>query len=231
MSEQKHKDVLRALGDIEIVQREDGETSRKVRFTISTEARDRHGTIIRIGAWNITNYNKNGVVAYQHKTSSSWWTDADFNPDNIIGKGKAWIDKESKALMGEAEFEPAEINPLADKIYQKIQFGTLKAVSVGFIARKGHMGLQKDGEDTGTFYFDDVELLEFSVVNIPSNPEALKRQFDDAALEFAKNHTPQPEEEIAIPQTLSARRARINFLNINHKTHNDKYTVKRAART
>lgn len=171
IQEVKNDGVLRAFCDIREVRMD--EENRKATFVISTEARDRHGTVIKLAAWRLDNYNNNGIVAYMHETSKSWWSEDAPDPDYIIAKGRAWV--EDGQLMGEAEFEPAEINPLAEKIYGKVKFGSLKATSVGFKSHKGHWGVADDGEDTGTYYFDDVELLEFSIVNIPSNPEALKR--------------------------------------------------------
>lgn len=145
------------------------DNDRTLEFIISDESRDRHGTIIPIKAWDLDNYNKNGIVAYQHETSG--------DIDSIIGKGSAEV--VDGQLIGRVEFEPAEINPLADKVYKKLLFGSLKATSVGFRSHQGHWGDKKRGEDDSTYYFDSVELLEFSIVNIPSNPNAVKRGFDD----------------------------------------------------
>jgi len=152
--------------DIPIDIRKVDKESRKVEFVISTETKDAHGTVIPIDAWNLDRFNKNGVVHYQHNYSSS-------DPDNVIGKGRAWI--ENKQLIGEVEFEPKEINPLAEKVFRKVEFGTLSATSVGFLSEKAHWGDEKVQEDPNTLYFDEVELFEFSIVNVPSNPDAVKR--------------------------------------------------------
>ena len=165
--------------------------ARILEFVISDESRDRHGTIIPIRAWSLDNYKKNGIVAYQHETSG--------DIDNIIGKGSAEVIEGQ--LIGRVEFEPADINPLADKVYKKLLFGSLKATSVGFRSNKGHWGDKKRGEDENTYYFDDVELLEFSIVNIPSNPNAVKRQFED----FLETTKPDTKD---LTGQISAERAR-----------------------
>jgi HK97 family phage prohead protease len=122
--------------------------------------------------WDLTRFNKNGVIGYQHKVYGGW-DDTD-NPDNVIGKGFAYI--EDKKLMVDITFEPAEINPLAEKIFQKILFGSLRAVSVGFLPiGQGRFG---EGQDSNTYYFAGQELLEVSVVNIPANPNALKKSLE-----------------------------------------------------
>jgi len=90
----------------------------------------------------------------------------------VIGKARAFV--EGDKLMGEITFEPADLNEKADKVYRKIQFGSLNAVSVGF----REVGEGENDED-GTYRFAGQELMEISVVNIPSNPEALEaRDFE-----------------------------------------------------
>lgn len=127
----------------------------------------------------------------------------DFNPDYIIGTGRAYI--EDGRLMCEVTFEKSLTNPLADKIWNKLEAGILKAMSVGFIGHDGHWGDPDEGEDSGTFYFTDVELVECSIVNIPSNYEALKRGFDTWMSE-RKPKEPSENKELA-----AALRVQVEF--------------------
>lgn len=146
--------------------------SRTVTFIASDDTRDSAGTVLNQDNWDLSRFNKNGVIGYQHKVYGGW-DDTD-NPDNVIGKGNAYI--EDKKLMVDITFEPAEINPLAEKIYQKIMFGSLRAVSVGFLPiGRGRFG---EGDDSDTYYFAGQQLLEVSVVNIPANPNALKKSLE-----------------------------------------------------
>lgn len=150
------------------------EDSRTRKFIISTNARDRHGTVLNPKKWNLKNYKKNPIVGYAHDLYGDMCSASD--PDRVIGKGKVYL--EDGNLMGEVTFEPAEINEFADKILKKVDFGTLRATSVGFYETgKGKYGKEKEaeGEENETFYYAGQELLEFSIVNIPSNPEAVKR--------------------------------------------------------
>lgn len=172
--------------------RMDGEESRTFQFVISTEARDRHGTVIKADGWELENFNANPIVAYMHQTDSKWWSETPPDPDHILGVGRAFI--EEGQLIGEVTFEDAETNPLADKIMRKIMHGTLRATSVGFRHIDGHWGVVEDDEDTGTYYYDRAELLEFSIVNIPSNPEALMRSYEP---ELLKMLPPNPNTEVS----------------------------------
>jgi HK97 family phage prohead protease len=171
----------------------DSDESRTFQFVISTEARDRHGTVIKADGWELDNFNANPIVAYMHQTDKSWWSDAPADPDHILGVGRAYI--EDDQLIGEVTFEDAETNPLADKIMRKIMHGTLRATSVGFRHIEGHWGVVEDNEDSGTYYYDRAELLEFSIVNIPSNPEALMRSYESELLKMLPAHPDRKEEQ------------------------------------
>lgn len=162
--------------------------SRTVTFIASDDTRDSAGTVLNQDNWDLSRFNKNGVIGYQHKVYGGW-DDTD-NPDNVIGKGVAYI--EDKKLMVDITFEPAEINPLAEKIYQKIMFGSLRAVSVGFLPiGRGRFG---EGDDSDTYYFAGQQLLEVSVVNIPANPNALKKSLE-AEQEYLEEERKRLHEE------------------------------------
>lgn len=175
------------------------EESRTITFVASDDTKDSAGTVLNQDNWDLRRFNSNGVIGYQHKVYGGW-DDTD-NPDNVIGKGVAYI--EDKKLMVDITFEPADINPLADKIYKKIQFGSLRAVSVGFLPiGRGRFG---EGEDSETYYFAGQELLEVSVVNIPANPNALKKSLEAETayleaerkrlMEEAQEEQPEAEQE------------------------------------
>ena len=56
--------------------------------------------------------------------------------------------------------------------------GSLRAVSVGFVPLADTNGGYGESRE-GNFHYFGQELLEVSVVNIPSNPDALKRSLLD----------------------------------------------------
>lgn len=174
------------FGKVRAFDREEAEKTRTIDFIISDETRDRHRTVIPVKNWKLDNFNKNGIVGYQHEVyGNGFFMPSD--PDDVIGTGKAFV--EDGQLIGRVTFEPAEINPKAEKLFQKVLHGTLKATSVGFIElTKGKYGEgdeARDG-DNPTYYFGEVELLEFSIVNIPSNPAALRRKISRMDSAFSK---------------------------------------------
>lgn len=164
-----------------------GKDSREREFIISTERKDSHGTIIRMDGWQIDDYNRAGAFYYQHQTTGGFLSDA--NPDNALGPATAY--KEGSRLMGVGMFEPEKINPLAEKILGKVDYGTMRATSVGFMAESGHWGREKDNEDPKTYYFDKQRLVEWSIVHVPSNPDAIKKSMesmDKYLLEQVEQH-------------------------------------------
>lgn len=142
---------------------------RSIEFVISDGSIDSHGTIINPKGWNLKRFSQNGIFSYQHNLQ--WSTD----PDYVLGPATAFV--ENDKLIGRATFETEDINPLAEKIFRKVKNGTLKAVSVGFLPKKSH-------RDKDILVFDEAELFEFSIVNIPSNPNAVKRSYSTKRKSF-----------------------------------------------
>lgn len=174
------------------------EDERTIEFVASDNSVDSHGTVLPVEGWDLSRYEKNGVVGYQHEVYGKY----DGNdPDQIIGKGRAFV--EDGQLIIAITFEPKEINEKAEKIYRKVQFGSLNAVSVGFVpTRPGHWGNEDRGEDPNVYYYNGQQLLEVSVVNIPSNANAVKRSFESEreALEAQREATAPAQQPVAEPK-------------------------------
>jgi len=174
--------------------------NRTVEFVASDNSVDSYGTVIPVDKWDLNRYAKNGAVGYMHDVYGDSWS-IKAEPDDIIGKGVAWI--EEGKLLVRITFEPADLNPKADKIFRKIQFGTLNAVSVGFLPTgSGHWGDKKAGEDEDVYYYNGQELLEISVVNIPANANAVRRSIESEqqALPPRPEADPDPATRIQKPE-------------------------------
>jgi len=131
--------------------------NRRVSFTISTAAPDRDRDTLAVDGWQIDSYLKNPVVLWAHDYSSL-----------PIGRAVS-VTPKGKALRAVAEFATAEMNPLAESVYQMLRAGFLNATSVGFRPLK-----HAYDEERGGFDFMEQELLEFSVVPVPANAQALQ---------------------------------------------------------
>jgi hypothetical protein len=174
--------VTRATGEMVADQNiEKVRETRTIRFLASTTARDRHRTVVNQKNWKLDNFNANPIIGYQHNLYGDMCNVPD--PDDVIGKGRAFI--EGEKLFVDVTFEPKELNAKADKIFEKILNGSLRAVSVGFLELgKGKYGEgeERQGGSKETYYFEGQELIELSIVNIPSNPEALKKSVRNSNL-------------------------------------------------
>ena len=168
---------------------------RRMTFVASDETRDSYGTVLPIDEWNLERYNNNGVVGYAHNLYSSY----DADPDYVIGRGRAYI--KGSELLIDIEFEPEGTNKIADKVWRKLQFGSLNGVSVGFSAQGAHWGEGEEAEDGAnpTLYYTGLELLEVSVVTIPANPNAVRRSISEEMTDIRETinkvvaDAPQPD--------------------------------------
>jgi HK97 family phage prohead protease len=177
--------AIRALTD-------ENKSNREAEFVISTEAVDSFGTVFKMAGWDLKRYNNNPIVCYQHKANSD-------NPDMILGTSTVRF--EDNKMIAVVRFEEAAINPLAEKVWQKVQAGTLRMASIGAIPKTGHWGDETKGEDREVLYFDESELMEWSIVSMGSNPEAMKREaatMEEIEKVILKN---KPVEIEVIPET------------------------------
>lgn len=156
---------------------------RQAEFIISTESIDRHGTAFELSGWELEHYKRNPIVCYNHNSSHE-------NPDTIIGTSEVYV--ENDALIGRVNLEPEGENEIADKVWRKLQNGTLRMASVGAIPHDARWGNPDNGEDSGTLYFTRQELLEWSIVSAGSNRDAHKRNAD-AINEIKERFTPEEE--------------------------------------
>lgn len=167
------------------------EKNRKVTFVSSTTTKDRHRTVLNQEGWKLENFNNNGIIGYQHNVYGNDLCGEKATPDDIIGKGFSEV--RDGNLETDITFKPEGRSELADKVFEDVRDGFLKTCSVGFIPIGGGR-LVNDTSDKEqeldappysvpqghTFHYEGQELLELSVVNIPSNPDALKKSFRDS---------------------------------------------------
>jgi HK97 family phage prohead protease len=140
---------------------------RTLRFTVSTGAVDRDMDTVAPGGWDLAAFEKNPVVLWSHRAD-----------DPPIGKA---IDfgADERRLFSAVRFLPdgyGKASEIADTIYRMASDGWLAATSVGF--RPVKWDFTTDVERGAEDWFPGIdyqrqELVEFSIVSVPSNPEAL----------------------------------------------------------
>jgi HK97 family phage prohead protease len=136
--------------------------SRAVHFLASDESVDRYGDIVK-SDWNLSPFKKNPVFLWNHDTSIP-----------AIGN-VAPIGVEGRRLMVTANFTDPGVSPLADQLYKLVKAKVIRAVSVGFRVEPADVELIKDAKDnwTGGYKYNNPELLELSLCNVPANAHAL----------------------------------------------------------
>ena len=159
------------------------DSKRELTFKISTAAVDRVGDTINVDGWDVAQYVKNPVVMLLPVAKAT----------------KVWAD--SAALHATAEFTPAGMVRFNDIVFDLYKGGFLNAVSVGFRPTKWAFVEDKDrpcGVD-----FEKQELLEFSAVPVPANPEALiEARAAGADMEEVKGWAFSVIRAVAKPQTI-----------------------------
>lgn len=131
---------------------------RVLTFTISTADEDRDNDTIAVDGWDITNFSRGGTVLWSH----------DYNQP-VATPLATWV--EPGALKSRALFMPKDMNEFAYMVYRMANEGYVRAASVGFKPIEWSYN-----EERGIFAMDfkRQELLEWSVVPVPSNPNALR---------------------------------------------------------
>jgi len=122
---------------------------------VSTETPDRDNEVLRASGFELSNYRKNPVVLWAHDYSAP-----------PIGKA-LWVKTVGDKLKAKVKFASTQF---AQEIKQLYEEGFLSAWSVGFIPKKWVDG--EEGSEISREYTKQ-EMLEFSAVPVPANPDAL----------------------------------------------------------
>ena len=168
--------IYKVLDDCEVKKL----TEREYEFTASTSIQDRDGEVIEALGWDLKNFKKNPVIMYAHDYRSL-----------PIGKApRVWVS--DGKLKNTVEFPPEGTYEFADIVERLVGTGYLKTESVGFIPKKWEDG---DGEKAPRRTYTKQELLEISIVPVPSNPDALRNAVDEGVITTKELETiTKPEE-------------------------------------
>lgn len=146
-------------GLTEVEHQRSGKDGRAFAFTLSTPLVNHMGDRVSQDGWRLDSYRANPVVLWAHDDSAL-----------PIAEGVD-IRVEGETLKGVAVFPPNDFYAASDRIVQHIKRGLLRAVSVGFVPIRWR--LVDDSSRPFGVDFLEQELVEFSIVNVPANPEAL----------------------------------------------------------
>lgn len=133
--------------------------------TITDSSVDHDGEIVIASGIDLTLYRKNPVTLYQHRR--------DMMP---VGKAQ-WIKLQGKSIKAKTVYASRpngwEGNWNPDGVWSLVQEGVLSGKSIGFIPLEGRLPNDEELAAGATKVFTKSVLVEYSVVSIPSNKQAL----------------------------------------------------------
>jgi HK97 family phage prohead protease len=144
------------------------EQERTIVHYITTKAVDRFGDKIYPEGMDDTDYRKNPIVLFAHDSS-----------ELTIGKN-LWLRKDEKGILAKTQFADTKIGM---DLFRLNKNGFLNAWSIGFIIPEG-----------GSEYADGVNhirkwnLLEYSSVPLPANPESLNLMLKEVSDDRLKRY-------------------------------------------
>jgi hypothetical protein len=153
--------VVRAMPD-------GAEGEPRVTFILSTGGIKRDDNIIDQNGWDLANYRNNPQVLWAHDYSGRFSGTC----PTIGTSEKEWVEQDS--LRSVCRFTPKELGVpegFGFGIGRMVQAGYLNAVSVGWNPIEWTYD-----EQAGGYRFLRQELLEYSVVPIPADPDALAQR-------------------------------------------------------
>lgn len=136
------------------------EDGLELNFIISTATVDRDQDTIAVDGWELENYNKNPVVLWAH----------DSRRPPVARSLSTWV--QDGALKSAAQFMTKDLSSFGHSVGQMYAKGFLNAISVGFRSQEAKWAVDEENRPWGIDYFKQ-ELLEYSCVPVPANPEAL----------------------------------------------------------
>jgi len=193
-------------------------------FVGSTDNPVRDGSILSQD-WQLKEYRKNPVMLYGHDhyglpiaKTIKVWKDNGGEPRGSLVKGER--------LLLRSAFVPEEIYPHAYRVYRMYQEGFLNAVSVGFRPQRRDLTDDEKKEYGITnpwaqFLFKP-ELLEYSAVTVPMDPNCLKLGIGLTEQELRDLHERRME---AIIESTQFAEAQAYFAEIDCETESDEDSV------
>jgi phage head maturation protease len=163
------------ITDYEILNtKELGDNSVDVTFKLTVEKFDRSNEKVMISGIKLDNYLKNPVVLYEHSSAVTALG------TGIIGTAKN-LRVEGDSLVASINFHME--SQLSKELSALVSKNIIKAVSIGFIPLEiEYIPLTSEERKSGNFYpgttkgiIKSSELIEFSLVSVPANPYAIRK--------------------------------------------------------
>jgi HK97 family phage prohead protease len=138
----------------------------RVAWTFSTFDLDRVGERIDPAGWDFKRFLDNPVVEWAHRYDIP-----------AIGRAEGLF-ADGKGLHGVVVFNDKDYDPFGWAVGERVKHGVIRAGSVGFRPLEIELPDKETAKDGTVLVFRKQELVEFSVCNVPANPFALSKGWE-----------------------------------------------------
>lgn len=166
-----------------VVEKQLNADERSITSYVSKITVDRGGDVVEPKGLDDTNYRKNPIVLFNH------------NYDAPIGRN-LWLKKEKEGVLAKTQFAKTLF---ADDIFQLVKEGVLNAYSIGFIPKTWEWDQENE-----IMTFKEWELLEYSIVSVPMNPDAVNDSIKMVKSDTAKELLLKQLEQDEIKKTIES---------------------------
>ena len=167
--------------------------ANRYRVTIAANEEARQPPILDFDGLSLDNYMLNPVVMWAHDVSGR-------SPSGGLPIGRTLELAKTAAGQLAAEFEFLSDDPFARRVKNAWDKGFLRAASISWLPIETAPARDGGYRDTRS------DLLEWSIVPVPSDPDALRESHARLLDEFLGNEHPSPQSK---QNTLKERRARM----------------------
>jgi HK97 family phage prohead protease len=163
----KYKDIQE-----KITSREIDKNTMTITHYISTSTPDRYGEIMKPDGCDYSGYRKNPVVFFGHRSR-----------DLPVAKNEKII-IENSGVLAVTKFDTSDF---AREIFRLNKEGFLNSWSIGFVPKKfSNQKLKLNDNEQNYLCIEEWELLEYSSVPIPANPDAVNLMLKELKSEKIK---------------------------------------------
>lgn len=187
-----------------------GYESRVLDYKITDETADRYGDIVRVKGVDLVNYRKNPVIQFAHDYQST--------PVGATIKLTKTANSPSLNALGLFMDDRVDDTGVSSTVFKLAKSGFMKASSIGFRPIKANYPSDKEERNKlglGAFgvEFLKTELLEWSPVPVPANPNAVQNYFKEVRAEELRDFE---QRDIDIMQKYVLKDANILDIFVEH---------------
>jgi len=210
--------------NLDLAEKEISDNDLTITHYISTSTPDRYGEIMNPSGCNYKEFRKNPVVFFGHRSG-----------DLPVAKNEKLV-IDDFGVLAVTKFDTSDF---AKEVFRLNKEGFLNSWSIGYIPKKiNNRKMKTENAEQEFSYIDEWELMEYSSVPIPANPDAVnlilkevKNERVRRILEEQKNfstHSPVPgrDEQIIMDKLTESKKETGELIKMEFKIFEDRLVRK-----